>query len=241
MKVTLVIPTRDEIVGMRQIIPRIRPEWYDQVIVLDGGSTDGTVEFARERGFDVHIQRDHGLRLGYAEIYDKIQGDVVITFSPDGNSVPEVLPDVIAKLREGYDLVIASRYLPPARSYDDTALTRIGNYVFTKMIGWLFGYPYTDSLVIFRGYRKTVVRDLGILDRRSPFYEYWIGLYISWEPQLSIRAAKRGLRIAEVPGDEPVRVADDSKKSIFLPQTRISHFKSGLACLYLVIEERLRP
>ena len=61
-------------------------------------------------------QRRPGIRQGYNEVLPLIEGDVVLTFSPDGNSVPELIPDLVAKINEGYDMVIASRYLGPARS-----------------------------------------------------------------------------------------------------------------------------
>lgn len=47
MKVTLLIPVLNEIGGMKEIMPKIRREWYDQLIVVDGGSGDGTIEFAK--------------------------------------------------------------------------------------------------------------------------------------------------------------------------------------------------
>src|SRR5204862_1448060 len=50
-RVTLFMPVLNEIEGMKVIVPQIRSEWCDQVLVVDGGSRDGTLEYARERGF----------------------------------------------------------------------------------------------------------------------------------------------------------------------------------------------
>ena len=94
-------------------------------------------------------------------------------------------------------------------------------------------------MVMYRGYRKEVVEKLGILKPRTRLYETLIGRYVSWEPQLSIRCAKNKLRIAEIPGDEPKRVGDEDNKAM-LPLSRINHFKSGFACLYLVLDELFR-
>lgn len=238
-KVTIVVPTRNEIEGMKVVMPRIKPEWYDQVIILDAGSTDGTVEYARERGYDVYVPKRAGLRKEMIENFKNVRGDIIITFSPDGNSIPELIPDLVNKINEGYDMVIVSRYLGGAKSYDDTFLTHIGNRFFTKTIGLLFGYPFTDAMVMYRGYRKEAVEKLGVLIPRSSLYEKLIGRYVSWEPQLSIRCAKNKLRIAEIPGDEPKRVGDEEGKGV-LPLSRINHFKSGFACLYLVLDELFR-
>src|SRR3989338_2994051 len=104
MKVTLVLPVLNEIDGMRAIMPKIKPEWYDQLIILDGGSTDGTQEYAAEKGYLTHVQREKGMRNAYREILPLIQGDVVVTFSPDGNCIPELIPELTRKMAEGYDM-----------------------------------------------------------------------------------------------------------------------------------------
>ena len=101
MKITLILPTLNEIDGMKAIMPLISPDWYDQLIVLDGGSTDGTIEFAKEMGLDVHAQREVGLHNAYMEIYDRIEGDAIMFFSPDGNSVAELVPQLRQKNGRG--------------------------------------------------------------------------------------------------------------------------------------------
>jgi len=240
-KVTLLIPTMNEIAGLKSIMPRIRPGWYDQLIILDGGSTDGTIEYARQRGYEIHVQKRKGLRMAYIENHPNVRGDVVVTFSPDGNSVPERIPDLVAKMEEGFDMVIVSRYIGGARSFDDTPLTRLGNLFFTTLINSLFHHRYTDSLVIYRAYRKDVIDRLGILTERSEWYEDFIGRFVSWEPQLSVRCAKERLKTAEIPGDEPKRVSDEASAQVFLPSSRIRHFRVGFACLLMILDEALRP
>src|SRR5438132_9105550 len=150
---TLLVPTLNEIDGMRVIMPRIEPGWVDQILILDGGSTDGTIEYARAQGYDVVIQEKRGLINAYRQVRPHIRGDVLITFSPDGNSVPDRIPELLARMRDGYDMVIVSRYLGDARSDDDTFMTRAGNWVFTKLINALFSGHYTDAMVIYRAYR----------------------------------------------------------------------------------------
>ena len=100
MTTTLMVIAKNEEEGMRVIMPQVRSEWIDQVLVVDGQSTDGTVEYSRSMGYDVHIQRQPGLRAAYAEAWPLVRGDYVITFSPDGNSPPEYIPQLIAKVRD---------------------------------------------------------------------------------------------------------------------------------------------
>ena len=148
MKTTLLIPTLNEIDGMRAIMPQIQRDWVDQILIVDGGSTDGTVEYAKEHGYEIYMQKEPGVRQAYMTVLPYIQGDVLITFSPDGNSIPQLIPRLVAKMKEGYDMVIASRYLGPARSADDDWLTAFGNWLFTRTVNLLHGGHYTDVMVI---------------------------------------------------------------------------------------------
>lgn len=216
MKTTLLIPTLNEIVGMKEIMPRIKREWVDQIIILDGGSTDGTIEYAKESGYSVYVQKRIGFRNAYTEVWPMITGDIVITFSPDGNSIPEVIPLLVSKMREGYDMVIASRYLGEARSDDDDAVTGFGNWMFTKMINILYGVSYTDAMVIYRAYKTGVVYDLDLdKDDGFIFAEKLLNTHVSWEPLLSVRAAKRKLKITEIPASEPSRIGGVRKLKVF--------------------------
>ncbi|MBL0059849.1 MAG: glycosyltransferase [Elusimicrobia bacterium] len=215
MKITLLVPTINEIDGMRAIMPQVKKEWVDQILVLDGGSTDGTIEFAREQGYDVVVQKEKGLRQGYLEALPHVTGDVIITFSPDGNSLADRIPPLVEKMKEGFDMVIVSRYAPPAKSEDDDVVTGFGNWMFTALINFCFGAHYTDAMVIYRAYKKSLVNTLD-LDKESTYRwaERLFFTRISWEPVLSMRAAKRRLRLSEIPGDEPPRLGGVRKLQI---------------------------
>ena len=96
MKVTLVIPVLNEIVGMKEIMPQIKKEWCDQILFIDGQSTDGTLEWIKEQGYQYVVQQKKGMRNAYMEALPHVTGDVILTFSPDGNSIPELIPACIA-------------------------------------------------------------------------------------------------------------------------------------------------
>jgi len=219
MKTTLIVMTLNEIDGMRLIMPQVDRSWCDQILVVDGRSTDGTIEWARENGFEIYVQRTKGIRNGYLEAWELVRGDVVITFSPDGNCLPEAIPRLIAKIAEGYDMVVASRYLGDARSEDDDLLTGFGNWFFTRTVNLLFRGKYTDVMGIYRAYQKDMIAKLG-LDTPKHFrlverlFRCGEG-GVSWEPILSVLAHKYGYRVAEVAASEPKRLGGKRKLRVF--------------------------
>jgi len=195
MKVSLVIFSWNEIDGMKVIMPQIKKQWYDDLIIVDGGSTDGTIEYAQEQGYNIFVQKGEGAGAAFLESIEKVTGDVIVIFSPDGNSMPEKIPELTAKIKEGYDMVIASRYYKGARSYDDDIVTAFGNWMFTSLINLLFGSRITDSLVMYRAFKRNIVKDLKINTKTT-----------AWGTQLLVRAIRKKLKIGEIPGDEPARI-----------------------------------
>lgn len=215
MKVTLLALTLNEIDGVRAIMPLIPREWFHQILILDGGSTDGTVEWARDHGFTVYVQQRPGIRFAYLEALPLIEGDAILSISPDGNCDPAFLPRLIDKLREGYDLVIGSRYLDGMKSEDDDIVTAFGNWLFTRTVNLLYGARYSDVMVIYRAFTKNLIYDLGLDQDASYTLPEWLfQTIISWEPLMSIRAAKRGKRIGEVGVGEPKRIGGERKLQV---------------------------
>lgn len=221
MKVTLLIPTVNEIEGMKAVMPRIKREWVDEIVVIDGGSTDGTYEYAKEQGYIAIRQQTQGLTASYFEAMKYVTGDIVVTFSPDGNSIPELIPPLVAKMKEGYDMVIVSRYAKGAKSEDDDPVTAFGNWMFTTLINILFGGHYTDSLVMFRAWRRKVIEACKIDAKRG-----------GPDPHFSIICAKRKMKVADIPGDEPKRIGGVRKMSIL---------KNGWGLVVLILKEFFTP
>ena len=218
MKTTLFIPVRNEIDGIKVIMPMIDKEWVDEILVVDGNSTDGTREWFEENGYKVIRQQSEGLCGAYWEGIEAATGDVIIPFSPDNNSLPELIPALIAKMEEGYDMVIASRYKDDATSEDDDPITAIGNWLFTKTTNLFLRRDFTDVLVMYRAFRKELLTELELDIRKIPAFEM----------QMLFRSVKAKLKIIEIPGDEPKRIGG---------QRKMQPIYNGVCLLYVMVRE----
>ena len=203
--IALLLPTLNELQGLKATVPLIDRSLVDDIIVVDGGSSDGTCEYALEMGLTVVSQLRPGLHFAIYDIAHVLTHDCVIEFSPDGNCQVDQLPEVVAKLREGYDHVVVSRYLEHAVSDDDHAVSAFGNWMFSRLMRPLARFPITDALNIYRGYNRQIILD-------PDFGFYMKGPVL--EPLVTGICGLRNLIAAEIPGDEPVRIGGVTKRSI---------------------------
>ena len=200
MSVIVFVLTLDEIDGVSEIMPKIKKEWADKIIFVDGGSTDGTIEKAKELGFEVIHQKNQGEGNACRVGTDATESDFIMFFSPDGNDVPDDIPKLIEKTNEGYNVVHISRFGKNSVSEDANWLDRFGNNMFTFLVNTFFGGNYSDALNGFRIIKRKI----------------WDGLktdaqYLNIEQQTCIRLAKLKIPIFEIDGKEPKRIGGERK------------------------------
>ena len=147
-KISLVILNLNEMTGLKLILPELLKyrNLLNEIIAIDGGSTDGSREFLLKNKikvidqdqkytrYEVSILKKNIMDAYWLGIKKSKFDNVIIPFTPDGNMLPKYLPLLIDQVKKGSDMVIVSRYKDNAKSYDDTIVTAIGNYMFTKIV-----------------------------------------------------------------------------------------------------------
>ncbi len=200
MSVIVFVLTLDEIDGVSAIMPQVKKEWADRIIFVDGGSKDGTIEKAKELGFEVIHQKNKGEGNACRVGTDATESDYVMFFSPDGNDVPQDIQKLVQKSKEGYDIAHISRFGKDSISDDANWLDRFGNNMFTFLVNSFFGGNYTDALNGFRIIKRSIWDELKT-DAQ----------YLNIEQQTCIRLAKLRIPIFEIEGREPKRIGGERK------------------------------
>ncbi len=225
-KTTLFIPVKNEIDALKVIMPRINRNWCDEILILDGNSTDGSKEYLISCGYDVVDQKTTGVRAAFWEAYELAKGDIIIPFSPDGNSIPEDIPKLIDRINDGYDMVIASRYKDGEKSEDDDIASKTANRLFTLLINFLFSTEYTDAIGMYKAFKKNHLYELDIDKFKHEHSEI----------MLVTRGARYGLKITEIPSPEPLRIGVQGSRA---HPGMFGKYKSALIILKSIVRDAL--
>jgi len=202
MSIAMVVPTLNEIDGMKKIMPQINRSWIDEIIIVDGGSTDGTIEEAQKLGFKIVHQTVRGVGDAYRLGIEATNCDYILFFSPDGNHEIKDIPILINKIKSGYDIVHINRFGKTSKSEDPGLITGFGNRMFTFLVNVFFGGHFGDCLDGFKIIKRNTILELKLDAKRE-----------NYEQQICIRAAKLGKKIFEVDGNEPKRIGGERKMS----------------------------
>lgn len=215
---TVVMPAMNEADSIGWVVENL-PGWVDELVLVDGQSTDQTVSVVRRLAPDTIVvhQTDKGkgsaLRAGFAVA----TSDIIVTIDADGSTDPREIPRFVEALKNGADFAKGSRHMVGGGSGDFTLIRRLGNLLFVAMSNLLYGHQFTDLLY---GYVAFWRSDLLALNLTATGFEI--------ETQLVLNAAKAGMRISEVPSHELPRRAGASN---------LNAWKDGLRVLRTMIKE----
>jgi glycosyltransferase involved in cell wall biosynthesis len=203
--VSLVIPVKNEARNIAWVLEQIADD-VDEVILVDGNSTDATLITARSARPDVKVVTQEGngkgsaLRTGFLAA----SGDIIVMMDADGSMAPQEIRHYLHFLTNGYDFVKGSRFIAGGGSADITPFRRLGNRFLLGVFNSLYGADLTDLCYGFCAFHR---RYLDLLALSATGFEI--------EAEMVTRAMQAGLRIAEVPSFEaPRRTGTSNLRSI---------------------------
>jgi glycosyltransferase involved in cell wall biosynthesis len=212
--VSVVIPAKNEARNLEHVFGTV-PDWVDEIVLVDGRSTDDTVEVAQKLCPAVKIVHQTGygkgdaLRAGFAAA----KGEIIVMMDADGSTDGKEIPRFVAALATGADFAKGSRFASGGGSDDITFSRHLGNKILSGLVNTFFGTRYTD---LCYGYNAFWAKHLSKLDLDCDGFEI--------ETVMNVRAAKAGLSIQEIPSYEHLRLHGMSNLKVVRDGMRIARF-----------------
>ncbi|TIC79496.1 glycosyltransferase family 2 protein [Nocardioides sp. GY 10127] len=216
------VPARNEERNIAHVLGRL-PDGIDQVVLVDGSSTDDTVRVALETRPDVEVvhQARRGKGNALAAGFEAARGDYIVMIDADGSMDPAEIRRFLAALDEGADYAKGTRFTDGGGSDDITWVRRTGNRALNLAANGLFGTRYSDLCYGYNAFRRECLAAFDLPDGHDIAAEKRWGDGFEIETLLNVRVAKAGLRISEVGSFESERLTGDSNLRTFRDGTRV--------------------
>lgn len=202
-KITIVIPTLNEAHDIGEIIRKCK-KYSDEIIVVDGHSTDNTAEIARASGVQVFLDNGKGKGDAIRTAIPHVTGEVIVFIDSDCSHDPDDIPRLVDPiLSNKADHVTGSRLLGGSSELHggfDEFFRLCGNAFITACINWRFKTMLSDSQNGFRAIKTDVIRQLDLREDTATI-----------EQEMLIKTIKKGFKVAEVPTHEHKRTHGISK------------------------------
>jgi glycosyltransferase involved in cell wall biosynthesis len=202
------IMNKNDVEGARNIIPRIPKGLFKAIKVIDGNSTDGSIEYFKSQGLEPDVLKEGGRGGAFRHALTVCQTPYLVFLSSDGEEAPEDLPKFLEQFEKGADMVIASRLAPGGYHKAQANIKWLHRMLYLRLYTFFlnlsFGTKLTDCWNGYRGFRLAALKSV-----KTDALGYLI------EAQQTIRFKKAGYKICEFPTKEGERIGGASGNPIF--------------------------
>ncbi|WP_326621831.1 glycosyltransferase family 2 protein [Streptomyces decoyicus] len=217
--VSVVIPAMNEAENLPYVFKTL-PDWIHEVILVDGNSTDDTVQVARDLWPGVTVVPQRGKGKGDALIsgFAACTGEIIVMVDADGSADGGEIVSYVSALVSGADFAKGSRFANGGGTDDMTPVRKLGNRVLTAVVNTKFGARYTDLCYGYNAFWRHCLDEIA-LDCAG----------FEVETLMNIRVVKAGLRVQEIPSHEYNRIHGVSN---------LRAVRDGLRVLKVILRER---
>ena len=225
MNLVVIIPAYNEEENIKNVITKIPKKIAGikklEILVINDGSSDKTVDVALNAGADKVISHKKNLGVGAAFMTGirnaiSMNADYVVTLDADSQFDSAQIPELIIPLHnKQMDIVIGSRFLGNSPE-KIPKIKLIGNKIFTKIISWTIGQKFTDTQTGFRAYSKEALRAISVVNEFTYTQEVLIDLKF------------KGFRIGEI----PIRVTYDDKRKSRVVKSIFGYSAKALSIIF---------
>ena len=201
-KISVIIPTLNEEGNIRQVIRRISSVLSGmsyEILVVDGYSEDRTARIAADMGARV-LYDNKGKGSALIKGFKEARGSILVSIDADLSNEPKEMKLLIDSIDIGYDICMGSRFITGGGTQDMPLVRRIGNRFFVILVNLFFNANYSDLCYGYRSFRKDKIKLLALKQNRFAI-----------ETEISIMAAKRHLKVIEIPSVEKKRDSGQGK------------------------------
>jgi len=204
VSIAVIIPCLDEEEAIAAVVTAVRAQGTVDVIVVDGGSRDRTVERAMGAGARVVVEPHRGygraVQAGIAALPEDT--DLVVFIDGDGSDRPEFIPDLVAPIRDGHAVFVHGSRIRGEREPDSLSAPQVvAGHVAGLLLRLIYGVRFTD-MSPFRAIRRDVLQRLGMRDRTY-----------GWNLEMLMRVAAARLPYEEIAVGQRCRIGGVSKVS----------------------------
>jgi len=220
VRVSIVIPTLNEEKNIPMVLEELKKiDLIDEIIIVDGHSNDKTVQVAEKFNCKI-LYDDNGKGSALRKGMKKAKADIVICMDADNSMLSSEIHLLVAGIDAGYDVCMGSRFIQGGGSDDISLSRKLGNHFFVLLVNLFWHMNYSDLCYGYRSFKKSCIKDMGLKSD---------GFGI--ETEISIKAAKLGLKVLEVPSYEKPRKFGTGK---------LKTFSDGWNILKTIVDELLK-
>ncbi len=205
-RVSVIVPAMNEARNLPLVLPKI-PGWVDEVILVDGNSTDDTVAVAKSLLPNIVVvqQERRGKGAALRTGFNAARGDIIVTLDADGSADPAEIAAFVGSLLSGADFVKGSRFMQGGETLDMEWYRKLGNWGLLSLVRIVFGGRFTDLCYGYNAFWRDILPYMDLSDADG----------FEIETAMNVQALRSKLKIFEIASKELRRVHGASNLRTF--------------------------